>query len=175
MINEISVLCLTLLSLNLNNADIICRNSDLIETKSIEHKIDPIDFVSILWVESRFKTDLISKSGSCGIAQINPKYTDYYNKNNKNKKKELLRTCNILIDEKINITIAIEKYAYWYHQYAKRNKDISFCAYNYGFRCKGEKNKTIPLNVIKYVDKIKSSSRRIRRRYKILKLKNKSA
>jgi hypothetical protein len=176
MINEISLLCLTAISLNLHNSNIICNNSEFIETKSIQHKIDPIDFVSILWVESRFTPELINESGSCGIAQINPKYTKYWIKNKLKTKKQLIKeTCNIILDEKINITLGIEKYSYWYNVYSNKNTDIAICAYNSGFNCKGEKKKDISKNVLLYVNKVKLFSKRFRKKYRLLKIKIKSA
>lgn len=168
MIKELSLICLTAMSMNLNNYQVLCDNSDLIINESKNHKIDYIDFISIMWNESRFINNITSNSGSCGIAQINPKYTEFWNKKNKNRKLEHKRVCSILSDEKINIKIAIEKYGYWYHKYSRKNNDIAFCAYNYGFRCKNEKGKKIPDSVIKYVSNIKTFSRRFRRRLRFM-------
>jgi len=175
MIEQITLICLTAISLNLENSDVLCRNSNLIVEKSIENKIDPIDFVSILWNETKFTTNLINHKGSCGISQINPKYTKYWNKKNvtnkNSEKNEIKRVCNILLDEKINITIGIEKFSYWYNIYSSKKQDIAFCAYNYGFRCKGEKNNLIPDSVIVYKNNALKFSKRFRKRLKLIKYK----
>jgi len=171
MINILYSICFALISMGLENSEVLCRNESFIIEKSIENNIDPIDFISILWVESRFTPNLISKNGSCGIAQINPIYTDFWIKKSRTKKEKrdyTFHICNKIIDEKINIEIGIKKYSYWFNVYAKKDKRISFCAYNFGFRCKNENNIKIPKNVEQYIKNIVSFSINLRNKSKKL-------
>lgn len=176
MINALYLLCSASIFMGLHNADVLCRNESFIIEKSIENNVDPIDFISILWVESRFTPTLVSRTGSCGIAQINPKYTNFWEKKKRNKKEQreyIFKVCNDIIDEKINIELGIKKYSYWFNVYAKKDKEKAFCAYNFGFRCKKENGIEIPKNVKKYVENITLFSNKMRKVNRKLLLKNK--
>lgn len=123
--NEIMI-CAIVTSLNLFNADIVCKHEKEILEQSKENKIDPLLYTALLWTESRFTPDAVSKSKACGISQVLPKYTDPKVK------------CDDLKNPKVGIKYGAKALSFWYYSYAKRNKKIAICAYNMGYRCKGE-------------------------------------
>ena len=127
MINEIFI-CLALLNMNgIENQKNICNNIQTIHEVSSKYKIDSDLYVSMLWIESNFKTEIISYTGrACGISQVVPKWT------------RPRVSCKDLSDPKIAMEQGARIYSI-FKKYGGRNLDITLCAYNQGYRCKGEK------------------------------------
>ena len=128
MIKEI-LICYSLMNMNgVVNQENICDNVESLHKITKEYKIKPELYVSVLWVESNFKTNIKSYTGrACGISQVIPKYT------------EPKYTCKELNS---NHVAAMEQGARIYSlfkPYAKGNDKMNLCAYNQGYRCKGEK------------------------------------
>ena len=105
--------------------------------------------------KSNFKTDIKSYTGrACGISQVIPKYT------------KPRYTCKELNEDPV---IAMEQGARIYSafkRYARGNDKMNLCAYNQGFRCKGEfspKHKEIGME---YASKVKKFQKRLKRQIK---------
>ena len=127
MINEIFI-CLALLNMSgIENQSNICDNIQIIHEVSNKYKIEPDLYVSMMWIESNFETEILSYTGrACGITQVVPKWT------------RPRVTCEELSDPKIAMEQGARIYSI-FKKYGGRSLDITLCAYNQGYRCKGEK------------------------------------
>ncbi|MAH43882.1 hypothetical protein CL614_09260 [archaeon] len=124
MIKE-AFICFALLNMNgIINQENICNNIYKIQKVSKKYKIKSDLFVSLLWVESNFNPTVVSPGNACGISQVLPKYTD--------------KTCDQLKEIPIGLEYGAKALSYWINIYAKGNDMIGLCAFNAGFRCKGE-------------------------------------
>ena len=155
-------LCMAVISMNLHNAEVVCKYSDQIVSEAEKYNLKPSLVVAVGRVESRWTPQAESHANACGVLQVLPKYT-------KNPK----RSCDDLKDPKIGIQVGAKKLNYWIYKYGKGNKRIGLCGYNAGFRCKGKNKNITGLNyaksVIKWERKINRSINR-----EVLKYKNNS-
>ena len=161
------LICLTALSMNLHNAEIICNHSDNIVEEAGINNIKASLIVAVGTVESRWTPTARSYSNACGVMQILPKYSKKFS----NKDRNL--TCEELKDPETSIEVGAKLLNFWYHKYSKRNKTIALCGYNAGYRCKGEnKNK----QGLKYAKAVLKWERKFDRAYRKQKgkYKNKS-
>ena len=143
------IICLTALSLNLHNAEVICEYSSDIVQQSENYNLKPSLILAVGRVESRWTPSAESFANACGVLQVLPKYT-------KNPK----RSCEDLKDPKIGIQVGAKKLKYWIYKYGRGNKTIGLCGYNAGFRCKG-KNKNV--TGLKYAKSVLKWERKISR------------
>ena len=155
MIKEI-LICYSLMNMNgVVNQKNICDNVESIHNITKEYNIKSDLYVSMLWVESNFKTNILSYTGrACGISQVIPKYT------------KPRYTCKQLNN---NHVVAMEQGARIYSlfkPYAKGNDKINLCAYNQGYRCKGEKGNKYVKSGMGYAAKVKKFQKRLRRQVK---------
>ena len=161
------LICLTALSMNLHNAEIICNHSVNIVEEAGINNIKASLIVAVGTVESRWTPTARSYSNACGVMQILPKYSKKFS----NKDRNL--TCEELKDPETSIEVGAKILNFWYHKYSKRNKTIALCGYNAGYRCKGEnKNK----QGLKYAKAVLKWERKFDRAYRKQKgkYKNKS-
>lgn len=152
MIKEI-LICYSLMNMNgVVNQENICNNVESLHKITKEYNIKSDLYVSMLWVESNFKTDIKSYTGrACGISQVIPKYT------------KPRYTCKELNEDPV---IAMEQGARIYSlfkPYARGNDKMNLCAYNQGFRCKGEKSPDHKKAGMSYANKVKRFQRRLKR------------
>jgi len=152
MIKEI-LICYSLMNMNgVVNQENICDNVESLHKITKEYKIKPELYVSVLWVESNFKTNIKSYTGrACGISQVIPKYT------------EPKYTCKELNSDHV---VAMEQGARIYSlfkPYAKGNDKMNLCAYNQGYRCKGEKGPKYVKSGMGYAEKVKRFQRRLKK------------
>ena len=151
------LICLTALSMNLHNAEVICEYSSNIVYEGELNKIDTSLIVAVGVVESRWTPSARSPANACGIMQVLPKYSKKFG----NKGRNL--TCKELKDPVTSIKVGTKILNFWYHKYSKRNKTIALCGYNAGFRCKGEnKNK----QGLKYAKAVLKWERKFDRAYR---------
>ena len=161
------LICLTALSMNLHNAEVICEYSTIIVEEAEINNIKPSLIVAVGTVESRWTPTARSYSNACGVMQILPKYSKKFS----NKDRNL--TCEELKDPETSIEVGAKILNFWYYKYSKRNKTIALCGYNAGYRCKGEnKNK----QGLKYAKAVLKWERKFDRAYRKQKgkYKNKS-
>lgn len=152
MIKEL-LICYSLMNMNgVVNQENICDNVESIHKITKEYNIKSDLYVSMLWVESNFKTNIKSYTGkACGISQVIPKYTNPR------------YTCKELNEDPV---IAMEQGARIYSlfkSYARGNDKMNLCAYNQGFRCKGEKSPEHKKAGMGYANKVKRFQRRLKR------------
>jgi soluble lytic murein transglycosylase-like protein len=151
-------ICLTAISMNLHNAEVICEYSETIIQSAEKYNLDPSLILAVGRVESRWTPKAESYGNACGVMQVLPKYT-------KNPK----RSCEDLKDPVMGIEVGAKKLNYWIYKYGKKNKLIGLCGYNAGFRCKGDNgNKTglkYAKSVLKWKRKISKAMRSQKRKY----------
>ena len=149
-------LCLAAFSMNLHNAEVVCKYSTDIVVQSKKYNIKPSLIVAVGRVESRWTPEAESYGNACGVLQVLPKYT-------KNPK----RSCEDLKDPKVGIQVGAKKLNYWIYKYGKGNKKTGLCGYNAGFRCKGQNKNVAGLNYAKSVLKWNRKINRALRREKL--------
>lgn len=120
------VICLSLKLLSVPNHNFACKYIPLIIKESKKNKIDPITFISLIHVESRWNPRVKSKAGACGLTQVIPRYS------------YVKTTCKKLKNPKKSILIGIKILARWIHKYGKGNEKIGLCGYSSGRRCRGK-------------------------------------
>lgn len=173
MIKELFI-CLALLDMNgVVNQKNICDNMKNISEISQKYKIQSDLYVSMLWVESNFNTNIVSYTGkACGISQVVPKWT---------RPKMSCKELNM------NTAAAMEQGARIYSifkRYGGKDLRTTLCAYNQGYRCKGEKppknpgdfdpektGKVYASKVIKFRKRLRKNIRKQRKKFNIYKKK----
>tara|TARA_A100001391_G_scaffold165666_2_gene125615 strand:- start:1492 stop:2028 length:537 start_codon:yes stop_codon:yes gene_type:complete len=164
MLNTALLICITAMSMNMRNADVICDNAYIISEVSEEYNLDPSLIIAIGRIESAWTPTAKSHANACGIMQVLPKYSKKYG----NKGRNL--TCEELKDPETSIRVGAKIFNYWYRKYSKKNETIALCGYNAGFRCKGENKNKQGLKyakaVLKYRKYFKKKMRIQKRKYK---------
>ena len=100
------IFCLTLQlmgdafgSLPDERVNLACEQAEhLIETVE-QYNIDPAVFAGLIFYESRWRPEAISRSGACGLTQVLPRYAD--------------ETCEELMHPVISISVGAEKLDGW--------------------------------------------------------------
>jgi soluble lytic murein transglycosylase len=163
MLNTAALICLTALSMNMRNADVICDNSQVIAEVSEKYNIDPTMIIAIGRIESAWTPTAKSPANACGIMQVLPKYSKKYGDKGRNL------TCKELKDPETAIRVGTRIFNFWYYKYSKRNERIALCGYNAGFRCKGKNKNKQGLRyakaVLKYRKLFKNNFKRQKRKY----------
>tara|TARA_R100001594_G_scaffold130720_2_gene169975 strand:+ start:3697 stop:4215 length:519 start_codon:yes stop_codon:yes gene_type:complete len=155
----VELLCAAYVSLLLPNADIACQNMEHLVQVAERNDLEPAVLVSLIYVESRWTPDAVSRDGACGLSQVLPKYSAGY----RNRFGERL-TCRQLKDPKNSISRGAKILAYYLKKYRKYKRGL--CAYNAGWtRCKrtSSRNKghRYAKKVLKISRKLKREMRRI--------------
>jgi soluble lytic murein transglycosylase-like protein len=158
MIKEVFI-CLALLDMSgIENQKNICNNMGAIYKISDKYKIESDLYVSMMWIESNFKSNIVSYTGkACGISQVVPKWT-----RPKMSCKELNENTKAAMEQGARIYSIFKKYG-------GRNLDITLCAYNQGYRCKGEKPPKTPNGFdpektgMQYASKVKKFRKRLKK------------
>ena len=155
---------MTVFSMNMKNADVICDNAHIIEEMAETYDLDPSLIIAVGRIESAWTPTAKSPANACGIMQVLPKYSKKF----ANKGRNL--TCEELKDPETSIRVGSKILSYWLHKYARGNETIALCGYNAGFRCKGENKNKQGLKyakaVLKYRKYFKRKMRIQKRKYK---------
>ena len=164
MITTSVLICMTVFSMNMRNADVICDNAHIIEEMAETYDLDPSLIIAVGRIESAWTPTAKSPANACGIMQVLPKYSKKF----ANKGRNL--TCEELKDPETSIRVGSKILSYWLHKYARGNETIALCGYNAGFRCKGENKNKQGLKyakaVLKYRKYFKRKMRIQKRKYK---------
>ena len=164
MITTSVLICMTVFSIDMRNADIICDNAHIIEEMSKTYDLDPSLIIAVGRIESAWTPKARSPANACGVMQVLPKYSKKFS----NKGRNL--TCDELKDPETGIRVGTKILSYWLHKYAKGNETIALCGYNAGFRCKGDNKNKQGLKyakaVLKYRKYFKRKMRIQERKYK---------
>ena len=128
---QANAICAAMVALSIPRADIACLHVPEVVEKASKYGVRPTVMLSLMHEESRFRPDVISRAGACGITQVLPRYT-------KNPK----LSCKALLDPVVSIEAGTKALNQWYNsRYASKNYLIALCSYNAGYRCKkGRKN-----------------------------------
>jgi len=122
--------------------DLICRNAELIVQYSDKQHVLPELVLSLMWSESRFQPNTVSRVGACGMMQIIPKWSDN-------------KTCAQLQIPDINIAEGVRQLRFWIDDYGKGSLEKGLCAYAAGYKCKDStKAVRYARNVIKRSSKL---------------------
>ena len=163
MITTSVLICMTVFSMNMRNADVICDNAHIIEQMSKTYDLDPSLIIAVGRIESAWTPTSKSPANACGIMQVLPKYSKKF----ANKGRNL--TCEELKDPETSIRVGSKILSYWLHKYAKGNETTALCGYNAGFRCKGKSRNKQGLKyakaVLKYRKYFKRKMRIQKRKY----------
>jgi len=158
------LICMTVFSIDMRNADVICDNAHIIEEMAEAYDLDPSLIIAVGRIESAWTPTAKSPANACGIMQVLPKYSKKFG----NKGRNL--TCEELKDPETSIRVGSKILNYWLKKYAKGNETIGLCGYNAGFRCKGENKNKQGLKyakaVLKYRKYFKKKMRIQKRKYK---------
>lgn len=153
----------------------ICALTPHVILEAERNNVPPMLLLSLITVESNWKTTAVSSAGACGLTQVIPKYTGKITKK---------YTCDQLKNPKASITAGAKILRWWidYHKdkitQKQKNKmspeaieDYSLvrglCGYNAGFRCHGAKPNRAG---IRYAKKILTLEQRIKNLYNVLKV-----
>jgi|TARA_Y100000310_G_scaffold77027_1_gene73531 soluble lytic murein transglycosylase-like protein len=137
-----TMLCLALLASGMPRAEKACKYTDMVVEEAEKNNIDPVIYASLLYVESRWKTNAHGRSDECGMSQIVP---EYYPK--------LKLSCRQLKKPHNAIAAGAKVLGYWVNVYGKGNYKIGLCGYNVGYRCKGRNKYKRGFRYAKHVNK----------------------
>ena len=155
---------MTVFSIDMRNADVICDNAHIIEEMSKTYDLDPSLIIAVGRIESAWTPTARSGSDAWGVMQVLPKYSKKFADKGRNL------TCDELKDPETGIRVGTKILSYWLHKYAKGNETTALCGYNAGFRCKGENKNKQGLKyakaVLKYRKYFKRKMRIQKRKYK---------
>jgi soluble lytic murein transglycosylase-like protein len=124
-------LCLAVSSLGISDSakKTACDHMPYIVEQSKKAELDPALILSMMYVESRFKKNVVSRSGACGLMQLIPRW----NKEKINGK--LVRySCEKIMEPRRNIRLGIMALKRWLK--ATGSLDRALCGYNAGNICR---------------------------------------
>lgn len=140
---------------------IACNNAEYIIQQSEKREIDPLIVAAIIYTESAFSPQVVSKAGACGLTQVLPKYSKY--------------TCGQLKQPRVAIREGVRALSLWLtwaegaagKRGETRSKiDIALCGYNAGVRCIRRPKSRVTKKVMRgYVRKVKMVRQRLKREF----------
>ncbi len=137
--NLANLLCAAVMSLGMNNSDMICAHSNIIVEHSTEFDVKPEIVVALIESESRWNSNAVSRSGACGLTQVIPRFTG------SRATHGIPYTCDQLKNPMTSIYAGISIFSYWLHRFGncqvgncnRRNYELGLCGYNAGYTCRG--------------------------------------
>ena len=154
----IMALCLAISSLGISDSakKTACDHMPYIVEQSKEAGFDPTLILSMMYVESRFKKNVVSRSGACGLMQLIPKW-------NKEKidGKLVKHSCKKIMEPRRNIRLGVVALKRWLK--ATRSLDRALCGYNAGNVCR---RKIKYPSKFGYVKAVRRVQKRIKKRLK---------
>ena len=151
------ILCLIVMALGMPRSDFACQHMTEVVQAAQTYEIRPELMVALIYAESRWSHNAVSRSNACGLTQVLPKYT-------RNPK----LTCEDLKDPKTSIWTGAKKLNYWIYKYGRGSEKIGLCGYNAGFRCKGEnrheRGMSYSYSVRRYAKKILKKYKQIQKK-----------
>ena len=112
----------------------ICKYENYIYDQADLNGIEPELLASLIFVESAFYKNAVSKANACGLTQVIPKYTGSRETGWKKY------TCKQLKNPRTSIAVGAQILRYIIDYYAGGNVDKGLCIYNAGMRCARNKN-----------------------------------
>lgn len=122
-------LCLNAYNMDISeeNVDLVCKKSHRLVSKSLEMNMDPFVVYALIYHESRWKNDAVSKAGACGLTQVMPRWTGEMTGG-------MEYSCDDLLVPRNSIRAGLHALDYWLMR-AKGDIERGLCAYNAGNRC----------------------------------------
>lgn len=103
----------TTMPMSKNGVNMACQQAEhLIETAEMTD-ISPFVFASLIWHESRWLTNSVSKAKACGLTQVLAKYSNYSCKELQNPERSITEGASILhswLNKKKNIKTSLKCY-----------------------------------------------------------------
>ena len=126
--------------------NLACNSSKQIVEVAESVNLEPTLIMALIFVESNWKKNAVSKANACGLTQVIPKYTGKITKKH---------TCAQLKVPKNSIYVGIKTLKYWVSHH---HGDISrgLCAYNAGYRCSGNRPNKHGMRYARKIIKVKS-------------------
>tara|TARA_A200000159_G_scaffold164544_1_gene194613 strand:- start:4944 stop:5489 length:546 start_codon:yes stop_codon:yes gene_type:complete len=169
-VNLATMLCITISSFGLSEEAKVtaCNNMPLIVQQAQGAGFDPSLIASLIYVESRFEKNAVSKGGACGLMQLIPKWNKV-----KIKDKTIKYSCKALTEPKLNIRLGIIALKRWL-KISRNNMNRALCGYNAGIKCiektKGGKGNSEYImrdpTTFRYVKAVRRIQRKIDRKIK---------
>jgi soluble lytic murein transglycosylase-like protein len=108
--------------------ELSCRKSERVIARSQDRELDPFVAYSLIYHESRWEAQAVSRAGACGLTQVVPKWTGGSMTNNQSY------SCEDLMQPKISIRAGLDSLLYWK---GRAGNEIArgVCAYNAGNSC----------------------------------------
>ena len=126
----------------------ICKYEETINLEAKRNSLDPALLAAVIYVESGFYKNVVSKAGACGFTQVVPRWTG-------GPESMFTRyTCAQLKNPKTSIKVGAEILSYHIRVYAVGNVDKGLCYYNAGTRCIRKKGFYKRLGYVKKVKRI---------------------
>jgi len=150
-------ICTAYTALMLPNADVMCENAITVVETSEQHALDPVVLTALIYVESRWISNVVSSSGACGLTQVLPQYSSGTHRRFGKK-----LTCRELKNPTLSIQRGAHIFNYWLYTYARGNLRYALCGYNKGFRCK-KKTKFRKVGM-RYAQRVLKITRKLRRK-----------
>ena len=160
------MLCVSVMALGIGGTDkngaFACKQMPHLVKMAKKNDLAPALLVSLIHHESRWTPTAISRSHACGLTQVIPKYTGGRASGNKKY------TCEDLQNPHTSITAGSKILSFWIRSYGRGNVKIGLCAYNAGYRCKGENPNASGMNyaraVLRTQKRIQKHLRKLKRR-----------
>ena len=169
--NLASALCLVISTFSIQDEakETACEHMPYIVEVSEKEGIDPITILSMMYVESRFQKNAVSKSNACGLMQLIPKW----NKETVNGKK-IKYTCKEIMEPRRNIRLGIAALKRW--KASTGSMDRALCGYNAGNICRKPRRINADKEVkyirnaskFRYVKSVRRVERRIKKKLRAL-------
>jgi len=124
-----------------------CDHMPYIVEQSKESGFDPTLILSMMYVESRFKKNVVSRSGACGLMQLIPKW-------NKEEVGGKLKkySCKEIMEPKRNIRLGIIALKKWLR--STGSLDRALCGYNAGNICRKKVKYPAKFRYVKAVKRV---------------------
>ena len=155
------LLCSAVIAIGMPNAHVACLNMSTLVESAEQNQIDPVVFVALIHVESRWTPKARSRDNACGLTQVLPRYSSGYG-----GKFGKRLSCRQLFDPATSIKRGARIFGYWFHKYGKKRYKVALCGYNKGYRCKG---RDVSSSGMRYARNVLRLSKKLKRKLQIIK------
>ena len=107
----------------------VCKYEKLIKKEANKNNVDPKLLAAVIYVESSFRTSVLSSAGACGLTQVIPKWTGGPETGG------IKYTCEQLKNPITSIKVGAKILGYVTKHYADGNIEKGLCFYNAGTKC----------------------------------------
>ena len=123
-----------LLEMSEKQANTVCKYENVIIQEANKNNIEPELLASLIYVESSFRTRVVSSANACGLTQVVPRWTGGLETGRRKY------TCSELKNPKTSIKVGAQILGYVIKHYTSGNVPKALCMYNAGTKCLKKKN-----------------------------------